>query len=68
MQVQGNRDESEQQLLQIMWQHEVQDEFELVTGCILQWDKLHKKRTGKQYDKKARIVEAVQGLCQKFHR
>ncbi len=66
--MQGHRDEYEQQLMQLMGQHEVEDEFELVTGCILKWDKLHKKRIGKQYDKKSRIVEAVQGLRQKFYR
>jgi len=65
----GHRDEYEQQLLQIMGQHEVQDEFELVTGCILHWAKQHKKRSGKhRYDKKARIVESVQDLQQKFYR
>jgi hypothetical protein len=63
-----HRNEYEQGLVQIMGQHEVQDEFELVTGCIVNWDKLHKKRTGKQYDKKSRIVEAVQGLRKKFFR
>jgi len=51
-----------------MGQHEVQDEVELVTGCILKWDKLHKKRIGKQYDKKARIMDAMQGLQQKFYK
>lgn len=67
--LQGHRDEYEQQLLQIMGQHEVQDEFELVTGCILHWAKQHKKRSGKhRYDKKARIVESVQDLQQKFYR
>jgi hypothetical protein len=51
-----------------MSQHAVGDEFEMATGCILKWDKLHKKRIGKQFEKKKHIVEAVQGLRQKFYR
>ena len=60
--------EYEQQLVQIMSQYSVTDEFQLISGCIIQWDKLYKRRTGKRYDTKNHIIEAVQALQKKFLR
>ena len=67
--------EYEQQLIQIMSQYSVTDEFQLISGCIIQLisgciiqDKLYKRRTGKRYDTKNHIIEAVQALQKKFFR
>ena len=51
-----------------MTQFNVMDEFQLITGCIVQWDKMHKRRNGKRYDTKAHVVEAAQALQRKYLR
>lgn len=64
--VQNTRNDYEQQLIQIMSQFSVSDEFQLLSGCMIEWDKLYKRRTGKRYDTKTHITEAVQALQKKF--
>ena len=66
--MQRTRQDYEQQLVQTMAQFSVSDEYQLLSGCIIEWDKLYKRRTGKNYDTKAHIIEAVQALERKFMR
>ena len=65
---QRHRVEYEQQLIMVMNQFNVLDEFQLITGCIVQWDKMHRRRNGKRFDTKTHIVEAVQALRRKYLR
>ena len=65
---QRHRVEYEQQLIMVMNQFNVLDEFQLITGCIVLWDKMHRRRNGKRFDTKTHIVEAVQALRRKYLR
>ena len=62
--VQATRIAYEQELIQIMHQYGVVNEFELVSGCISKFAK-HRRKKG---DVKALIMDAVGSLRRRFFR
>jgi hypothetical protein len=66
--VQEQRIDYEQQLIQVMNQFGVSEEFQLVTGCIVQWDKMNRRRNGKRFDTRAHVLEAIKALQSKYLR
>ncbi len=51
-----------------MAQHGVTEESQLVTGCIVQWEKMNRRSNGKRFDARAHIVESVKALQAKHLR
>jgi len=54
--------------MQVMTQYGISEEFQLVTGCIVQLDKMNRRRNGKRFDTRAHIVEALKALQAKHLR
>lgn len=66
--VQRHKRNYEQLLLQVMNQFNNFSESQLITGCVVEWDTMRKRRNGKRFDAKAHVVEATQGLREKYRR